>query len=154
MTICKELYFADKRHLLQFGRPITGDRYYKIQQGQVPTRGLDMLRHRPTPAANALLEKYVSVIGNSVHPKKLDKSVFSKSDLEVLDWVVKHFGHKTAAELRKLAHREHTYLESEEGCPIDFALFFKGHPDSEAVWSLAEQEQESRDVLARYAITE
>lgn len=26
--LCKVIYFADKEHLLRYGRPITGDRYY------------------------------------------------------------------------------------------------------------------------------
>jgi uncharacterized phage-associated protein len=154
MTICKQLYFADKKHLIRFGRPITGDRYYKLKDGQIPTRGLDMLRGRSMPAANALLEKYVTVIGNSVHPKKLNKSVFSRSDLEILDWVVEKYGRKTAAELRRIAHDEPTYLESEEGYQIDFALFFRGHPESEVIKNLAEQEQDSRDVLERYSVME
>jgi hypothetical protein len=40
------------------------------------------------------------------------------------------------------------------GGVIDFALFFKGRPEAEAVKALAEQEQESRDVLHSYAATE
>jgi len=152
MTICKQIYFADKEHLLKFGRPITGDRYYKLEHGQVPTRGLNMLRDRAEPADNALLERYVTVIGNSVHPRKhVDKKVFSKSDLEVLDQIVRRFGKKTAGELRRLAHQEATYLESEDGSQIDFALFFKNRPESEAIKNLAEQEQESRDALRPYA---
>lgn len=143
MSICKQVYFADKEHLLKYGRPITGDRYYKLEHGQIPTRGLNMLRQKAHAGDNALLEQYVSVIGKSVHPKKqVDKKVFSKSDLEVLDHV---------AELRKIAHQEPSYLESENGCQIDFALFFKNRPESEAIRDLAEQEQDSRDALRLYA---
>jgi uncharacterized phage-associated protein len=155
MTICKQLYFADKEHLLKYGRPITGDTYYHLDHGQIPTRGLNMLRQRSNPAANALLEKYVTVIGNSVNPKRqADKKVFSKSDLEILAWVVRRYGNKTAAELRRLAHKEPTYVDSEEGCAIDFALFFKGRSESNAIKTLADQEQKSRDVLRRYAAAE
>ncbi|HEX5482610.1 MAG TPA: Panacea domain-containing protein [Terriglobia bacterium] len=151
MTICKQLYFADKEHLVKFGRPITGDTYYRLEHGQIPTRGLDMMRQKSSPQANALFEKYVSVIGNSVHPKRpADKKVFSKSDLEILDWVVENYGSKTAAELRRLTHKEPTYSEATEGCPIDFELFFKGAPNSESIKALAEREQENRDVLRRY----
>jgi uncharacterized phage-associated protein len=28
LSICKLLYFADKEHLLRYGRPILGDHYY------------------------------------------------------------------------------------------------------------------------------
>lgn len=155
MTICKQLYFADKEHLLKYGRPITGDTYYRLPHGQIPTRGLDMLRRRANAADNTLLEKYVTVIGESVHPRRrADKRVFSKSDLEVLDSIVKQFGKMTAAQLRRKAHDEPTHKESEEGHPIDFALFFKGNPKSRPVKNLAEQEQDSRDIARRYAAAE
>jgi len=155
LMICKLLYFADKEHLLKYGRPITGDRYYHLKDGQIPTHGLDMLRGRADAASNALLEKYVTVIGNFVHPKRAaDKRVFSKSDLEILNLVAGRYGKMTAHQLWKLAHDEPTCKETEVGGVIDFALFFKGRPEAEAVKALAEQEQESRDVLHSYAATE
>jgi uncharacterized phage-associated protein len=155
LTICKLLYFADKEHLLKYGRPITGDQYYHLQHGQIPTHGLNMMRGKADPASNALLEKYVTVIGNSIHPKRaIDKRVFSKSDLEILNLVVERYGKMTAQQLWKLAHDEITCKETEEGDAIDFALFFKGRLDSEPVKALAEQEQESRDVLRSYAATQ
>src|SRR5258708_6607628 len=85
LTICKQLYFADKQHLVLYGRPIIGDHYHKLEHGQVPTRGLDMLRRKAAAPENALLEKYVSVSSYSVHPKRSpNRKGFSKSDLEVL----------------------------------------------------------------------
>jgi uncharacterized phage-associated protein len=147
MTICKQLYFADKEHLVRYGRPIVGDEYHKLEHGQVPTQGLDMLRGRSDAAKNALLEKYVTVLGDSIHPKQApNKKVFSKSDLEILDLVIEKYGQMSAAELRKLSHDEPSYVKSEGFCPIDYALFFDGEEVSE-VKDLAEAEQESRDVL-------
>src|SRR5712692_1373973 len=79
LTICKQLYFADKEHFVRYGRPITGDQYYKLPHGPIPTRGLDILRGRAAAPENALLEKYVSVIGDSVHPRQqANRKVFSK----------------------------------------------------------------------------
>ena len=145
MTICKQLYFADKEHLVRYGRPIVGDEYYKLEHGQIPTQGLDMLRQRADAAKNALLEKYVTVLGDSIHPKLApNKKVFSKSDLEVLDLVVEKYGRMSAAELRRPS-----YVKSEDSDPIDYALFFDGREDSE-MKDLAEAEQEARDVLRPY----
>ena len=155
MTVCKLLYFADKEHLLKYGRPITGDTYYHLEHGQIPTRGLDMLRLRSDAASNALTEKYVTVIGNYVHPRRpVDKKVFSKSDIETLELIVREFGGMTAAQLRKRAHDELTYVESQEGCPIDFSLFFKDRPKAKRALDLAGREQEARDVLLPYGIAE
>jgi hypothetical protein len=94
----------------------------------------------------------VSVIGDSVHPKQLpDRKVFSKSDLAVLDQIVKRYGNFSAAELRRKTHAEAPWKNSDDRCPIDYALFFEDHPESAEIKALAEVEQESRDVLRPYA---
>jgi Protein of unknown function (DUF4065) len=41
--ICKLLFLADKLHLLRYGRPITGDAYYAMKLGPVPTNVLNVL---------------------------------------------------------------------------------------------------------------
>lgn len=35
--IFKTLYFADQKHLIRYGRPITGDTYIKMKYGPVPS---------------------------------------------------------------------------------------------------------------------
>jgi uncharacterized phage-associated protein len=153
MTICKVLYFADKEHLLRYGRPITGDHYHRLPHGPCPTRGLNMLRKKGDPAENALLEKYVSVVGAAVHPKQsANKKVFSKSDIEVLDWTIQKYGHMTATKLYKLSHEEPAYKAAAPAGPIDFALFFPSDDiDAQMMKKLAEEEQEARDLLRQYA---
>ena len=58
MSVCKQLFYADKEHLTRFGRPIVGDHYYRLDHGPVPTRGLNILRNRASEAEQALLDKY------------------------------------------------------------------------------------------------
>jgi uncharacterized phage-associated protein len=151
LSICKQLYYADKEHLVKFGRPILGDHYYKLPHGPIPTRGLDMLRKKASAAENALFEKYVSVIGDSVHPKQpADRKVFSKSDIEILDWVIRRYGRMSGLSLRNKTHTEAPWMKSDAGYAIDYALFFEGRPESEKIKTLAEAEQESRDLLRPY----
>jgi uncharacterized phage-associated protein len=151
LTICKHLYLADKEHVVRYGRPVVGDHYYRLPHGPIPTRGLDMLRRKAGAAENALLEKYVSVIGDSIHPKQAaNRKVFSKSDIEVLDWVIKKYGQWSASALRHETHAQPPWRDSEASCPIDYALFFEDHPEAESVKQLAEAEQESRDLLRPY----
>src|SRR5262249_13142313 len=41
--VCKLLFLADKYHLVRYGRPITGDRYYAMPYGPAPTTLLTLL---------------------------------------------------------------------------------------------------------------
>ena len=42
--IFKIVYFADRQHLADWGRPITGDTYIAMEAGPVPSRMYDMLK--------------------------------------------------------------------------------------------------------------
>lgn len=42
--IFKIIYFADRQHLADWGRPITGDTYIAMEPGPVPSRLYDMLK--------------------------------------------------------------------------------------------------------------
>ena len=42
--IFKIIYFADRQHLADWGRPITGDTYIAMDAGPVPSRLYDMLK--------------------------------------------------------------------------------------------------------------
>jgi len=42
--IFKVLYFADREHLAEYGRPITGDNYIAMSDGPVPSKLYDILK--------------------------------------------------------------------------------------------------------------
>ena len=155
MKICKLLYFADKEHLLKYGRPIIGDTYYKLKDGPIPTKGLDRLRGRTGPATRALINESFAVMGWKVVPKRsADLSVFSKSDIRVLNSVKEKLGSLDVYALRDLSHEEHAYKESIPRDPIDFELIANDADDADALRSFMESEQHTRDSLLRYrAIT-
>jgi len=148
---CKLLYFADKEHLLRYGRPITGDRYYRLPYGPIPTKGLNMLRGMSTPANAALLNRWLSLEGENIRAKRRpDLTVFSKSDLRVLEEICTNYGGYSATYLSKLSHKEAPWKKTNPSEPIDFALFFEGRPETEELRKIVEREQKSRKVLALY----
>lgn len=153
MKACKILFFADKEHLCRFGRPIIGDAYYRLPHGPIPSRGLDMLRGRAAPADQALFEKYVAVVDDTLYPRRAaDKQVFSKSDLEVLAETCKKYGGMTAARLRHLSHNEPAWLQADENGPMDYSLFFGVDGSGQIMKSLAEEQQESRDAIRPFRV--
>ena len=87
----KIFYFADKKHIGLFGRPITGDRYIAMQAGPVPSTIYDMLKMLKGDAFFPIDIRGIEhdfVITNK-HYIKLEKSefdleLFSESELECL----------------------------------------------------------------------
>ena len=149
--LCKLLYFADKEHLLRYGRTITGDQYYRLEHGPIPTKGLNMLRGMSSAANAALLCQWLILEKDKIRPKrKPDLKVFSKSDLRVLEGVCAKYGRYSAGYLSQLSHREPPWKKTGENEAIDFALFFEGRPEAENIKKIVESEQKSRKTLAQY----
>lgn len=114
MKTLKLLYFADKTHLLRYGRPIIGDDYYGMEHGPVPSNAYDIIKdaiaNRNVPPQD-LVERYIEVqaVGDlhqitAKQPPNMD--VFSDSDVEVLEETIRRYGQVKALELRRLAHEE------------------------------------------------
>jgi Protein of unknown function (DUF4065) len=59
--VFKILYFAERKHLSEYGRPITGDIFYAMRFGPVPSAIYDILK--------AIRDNY----GYSIDPQKFNK---------------------------------------------------------------------------------
>jgi uncharacterized phage-associated protein len=134
--LCKIIYFADKEHLLRYGRPITGDRYYALEQGPIPTRGLNAINASAIfPEDDAEVAKYGRLRGwtfewNGNPP---DLKALSRSDLTVLGDVFGQIGHLPAWRLEERSHEEPAWKAAAQNGPMDFELFFEGRPDAAAL---------------------
>lgn len=149
--ICKLLYFADKEHLLRYGTTITGDTYYRLPLGPIPTRGLDLLRGKGSPSSLAIRHQYFDVHGWNVRVKREpDPKIFSKSEIRTLEDICARYGHLSADYLERLSHKEPTWVKTKPNRRIDFTLFFEGHPEGEKLKTLVEAESASRRLLAPY----
>jgi hypothetical protein len=171
LKIAKLLYFADKRHLLRYGRPITGDAYVGMKNGPVPSIAYDVLKGATGKGKSwawtdirPLFENFIEVVvpptGYAVFraKRKPDTEVCSKSDLAVLREVITELGQKTASDLWTLAHGEKDYAsiepilkkQTKNSVPMPYETFFEGGTeDVQAVKSLVLAEQEDRDFFAR-----
>jgi uncharacterized phage-associated protein len=153
MKVCKLLYYSDKEHLLRYGRPITGDKYVRMQWGPTPSAGLNLLRGTAPTRLKAMFQAKVSVHGNEVRNlTSADLNVFSRSDIQVMDEIVERYGRMTAAQLSKLSHKEATWLKTTENCLIDFEKFFEGRPDGDATLELLLDENRPTRSKASHAL--
>ena len=146
--ICKLLFFADKGHLLLHGRTITGDRYFALEQGPIPTHGLDAMNGKGE--AGTLLSAYGKLRGWVFELEHApDLKPLSESDLSVIDETLERLGHLPAWKLEELTHEEPAWKETAQNGPIDFELFFSGHPEAELVKTILLEENRVLAVEAR-----
>ena len=113
----KVLYWADKYHLAHYGRTITEDTYYKLEDGPVPTEIYDKFKNRTLLDGNF---KSDSFIYTPIREPNLD--FLSESDLEALEYSVNKYGNKSYGELKRLSH-DASWEAAPEFGPIDFDQF-------------------------------
>jgi uncharacterized phage-associated protein len=159
----KLLYFADKRHLLRYGRPILGDNYFGMDHGPVPERAYDQIKsalNRKHSVVPPHLAQYLVVDMSSKYPRLKakcapDMDMLSDSDVEVLEEILAEYGHLSGWTLRELTHKEPEVRESDErlkntqskSVPIPFARFFDATRD-EKILASVEATQGDRDFAA------
>ena len=141
MKAYKLLWLADRYHLRQTGRTITGDSYFAMPYGIVPSDAKCILENTKTKLRNpkGYRERFITSSGN--HRFKVvsapDLSVFSDSDQKALDCVLQVYGSYNAMKLSDVSHHfpEWTFyrnLLADKGLKnsykIDLDHFFEDAP--------------------------
>jgi uncharacterized phage-associated protein len=138
LKLIKLVYFADRFHLRRYGRPIANDAYLAMPLGPVGSSVKDIAEfsgfldeaergYAATYLRHGGLENTVASIAD------VDTEVFSKSELEALDFAYNEFGNKSAPTLVNITHRYPEWdkfkrtLESKETTrePMSYSDFFK-----------------------------
>lgn len=142
MKAYKLLWLADRCHLRKNGRTITGDRYFTMPKGVVPTDAKHLLDGEPTVLANPDnnfgdwirkidTHKFMAV-------KTPDLNEFSQSDIEVLNQVIDLYGNYSRHDLSELSHKypewrryKDMLLDKNEknSFPINIDLMFENSDD-------------------------
>lgn len=110
----KLLYLADREHLKRFGRPISFDKYVAMKNGPVASIAYDIFKGNVVKGVNLDdlpfdICQYddLSILEN---PKReIDRNLFSKSDLIVLDETCREYGQSSFMELYRLTHDHFAY---------------------------------------------
>ena len=159
LKAAKLLYFLDKYHLVNYGRPVTGDCYHSLDYGPVPSMSLDIMNdvisdlslRRPL-RNKATFEKYLQVDYKITrYPKFVLKrepnlEIFSESEIEALNHAVEKYGNRSGPQLIDLTHKELTWKSVKNG-EIDPRLFVADTQNSSEILELMELDQENRDLI-------
>lgn len=146
MKALKLLFFADRYHLRQYGRPVSRDSYVAMRNGPVASAAYDLLKGqrswvgdeacefahryvRPIPGPRGFVFRFAS----AALP---DLDVFSDSDLEALEFSWREFGRNSSKELSFLSHFYPEWVRHEMALQanpngaflMDFLDFFNDPP--------------------------
>jgi uncharacterized phage-associated protein len=165
----KLLFLADKKHFTTHGRPILGDRYVGMKNGPCPSSALRLMNDAvkgPPPVeppfrlAETLMGKFLKVDPTQgknpvfVPRRAPDLTVFSRSELKVLEGVVAEHGRKSGRRLVDETHEDPGYKiawakrGSADSAEIPYELFFEGAPPEVLkLRKLVEVEQDDRDFV-------
>lgn len=108
MKAIKLIWLSDRLHLRKFGRSITGDEYYALPNGPIPSATRDILENSNfiEDTATDYASEYVSEVDKYTY-KALAKGnykVFSQSDIDVLETIFNSFGSLDHFDLSNLSH--------------------------------------------------
>lgn len=107
--VSKILFFADQKHLVEYGRSITGDEYFAMEFGPVPSNIFDIFKALRGEGffANSVgdLADFFEVNAFYVHPKQeANLDYLSQTDIECLDEAIDKCKDLTFGELTNLSH--------------------------------------------------
>ncbi|MCP4091515.1 MAG: SocA family protein [Gammaproteobacteria bacterium] len=136
-TVVKLLYFADRIHLNDFGRLITGDRYVAMRNGPVPSKSYDIVKSVrgdgcSINAAHASSSFNITGKYNLVPLRKADVDLFSDSEIESLDKVIRKDGSKSFGELKRKSH-DPAFKEADDNDFMSLESIVRSLPNSESL---------------------
>lgn len=115
--VAKLFYYADKQHILDWGRPISGDTYFAMENGPVPTAIYNLIKKDEFISDDLVadFEYRIRKDGRSLYPSKAFENIYlSRTDMEYLQDAQKTYGHMSFPELWKLVHEEKAWREAWE----------------------------------------
>jgi uncharacterized phage-associated protein len=109
-NVLKCLYYADRKHLQEYGRQIYGDTFYALEYGPVPSGAYDIVKYISGrakwdlnfPEALGLLEARGDRLAARGEP---DTELLSRSDMACLLEAAQKYGSMSFRRLKKLSHQ-------------------------------------------------
>lgn len=135
-ALVKMLYLADRKALVERGRPITGDAMVSMPHGPVLSRTYDEAK-APEEIQNQFWRDYLSEReDNLVLLRRGDVPTDELSEYErkTIEGVYREYGHLRFSDLKKLTHSLPEYTDPDgSSLPIDPTVILKeaGWPDAD-----------------------
>jgi len=122
MKVFKLIWLSDRLHLRKYGRPVLNDVYFALPKGTIPSSTKDLADNSDFLAdtEKELREQYIENASRFTIKVKTEpqKSVFSQSDIEVMNLIYSFFGDLNEFELSDLSHQYPEWKKFENGLDI------------------------------------
>jgi uncharacterized phage-associated protein len=137
--IFKILYFADRDHFAEYGRPITGDSYIAMDDGPVPSKIYDILKSvrgdsffKDDGTFSKLFKIHDSFLIQPLQEPNL--RVLSGTDIKHLDQAIETYGPLSYDELKGKSH-DYAWNRTSKDAPISFENILRETGENEEVLS-------------------
>ncbi len=148
MKAYKLLWLIDRYSLRHYARMVSGDQYFAMKLGPVPSDTKNLLEGMPTNMHNSQEEVNSNLeINRNTHKfsSRVEPvmTVFSKSDIDTMNLILSQYGGMRSSELSTLSHEfpEWKYYEErlhdlaeKDSFPINPDLFFEDYDDGHGVF--------------------
>jgi len=165
LKLNKLLYYIDFEHYRKYGRSILSDIYIKMEQGPVPSFSYSLFnmafKDNKDDEISKELRDFVELKQHKVrdfnikaiYPKEgkdFNESLFSESELEIMQDVAEKYATKTGTEMSRETHKEDTpWSKTQPAQPIDYNLILDKTSVSEDYVDYWKREEKELDFLFR-----
>ena len=109
-NVLKCLYYADRKHLQEYGRQICGDTFYALAHGPVPSAAYEIVKYANGRAKWDLQfpEVFELLEGNDVYLSArgaVDTDLLSRSDMACLFEAARKYGKTPFGKLKRLSRQ-------------------------------------------------
>jgi uncharacterized phage-associated protein len=107
LKLLKLLYLADRRALLELGRPITFDRYVSMDQGPVLSQTYNLMVGEPLPDRPSYWRQFISepVNYDVILQRETASDQLSAAQEQIIDSVFAEFGNRSRWDLVDITHK-------------------------------------------------
>ena len=138
--LMKLFYFLDFSHVKKYGVSVTGDTYYRLEHGPIPSVIKNLVDSLETESNWSLLYDTIEILKSDDDPKHIikckknfttkDEDYFSPIELNTLKEVCARFSQYNAKQIVDMAHQEASWRKTQEMGHIPYALA-ADDPDSQ-----------------------
>lgn len=145
MKALKLIWLADRHHLRRYARPILNDIYIAMQRGPVASNTKDFIEDNSYVSKiesnyrNAYIQTSQDVKHTFTSLQSVDDSIFSQTDLEVMESVYQRYGNLDKWRLSELSHQFPEWKRFEQALKnenksrfeMDYKDFFQSASDTD-----------------------